>query len=149
MIDFGFDHINQIFAKLFVKKKLVPRKKVENSIFLRGKYLPNISLSCIVRKYLQSFFRTTFNWTPQFHLHPFHSLLELQLILVKILLLLKWVSTRTQISNKSETDFKYFCLKYMNCQKNGSQGVIFFISGFQLGLTHSALRQPRATARSP
>ena len=24
----------------------------------------------------------------------------------------------TQISNKSETDFKYFCLKYMNRQKN-------------------------------
>ena len=49
--------------------------------------------------------------------HPSASLLEFQLILVKILLLLRWVSTRTQISNKSETDFKYFCLKYMNRQK--------------------------------
>ena len=51
------------------------------------------------------------------HSHPSARLLELQLILVKILLLLRWVSTRTQISNKSETDFKYFSLKYMNRQK--------------------------------
>ena len=40
------------------------------------------------------------------------SLLEFQLILVKILLLLRWVSTRTQISTKSETDLKYLYLKY-------------------------------------
>ena len=31
-----------------------------------GKYLPNISLSYIVRKYLQSVLRTTFNWSPNF-----------------------------------------------------------------------------------
>ena len=43
--------------------------------------------------------------------HPSASLLEFQLILVKILLLLRWVSTRTQISFKSESDLKYFCLK--------------------------------------
>ena len=49
--------------------------------------------------------------------HPSASLLELQLILVKILLLVRWVSTRTQISVESETNFKYFCLKYMNHQK--------------------------------
>ena len=74
MIDFGFDHIHQIFKKLFAKNMkggsdkfenlcvgqlARAEKKVENSIFYQrppswGKYLPNISLSFIVRKYLQS-----------------------------------------------------------------------------------------------
>ena len=44
-------------------------------------FLPeaNISLSYIVRKYLQSVLRAKFNWSFEFHLHPAFSLLELQL----------------------------------------------------------------------
>ena len=46
-----------------------------------GKYLPNISLSYIVRKYLQSVLRDIFNWSPPFYSHPSNSLLEFQLVL--------------------------------------------------------------------
>ena len=48
--------------------------------------------------------------------YPSSSLLELPLILVNIVMLLRWVSTCTKISNY-ETDFNYFCLKYINRQK--------------------------------
>ena len=47
-----------------------------------GKYRPNISLSCIVRKYLQSVLRATFNWSSKFHSYPSSNLLELKLILL-------------------------------------------------------------------
>jgi hypothetical protein len=68
-------------------------------------------------KIFEAFYLRVFSTRPLTFSHPSASLLEFQLILVNILLLLRWVSTRTQISNKSETDFEYFCLKYMNRQK--------------------------------
>ena len=38
---------------------------------LWGKYRPNISLSYIVRKYMQSVFRAIFNWSSKFiHILP-------------------------------------------------------------------------------
>ena len=72
MIDFGFDRIRQIFAKLFAKNMKGGSDKFENlcvgqlaraekksgkEVFCQrppslGKYLPNIFLSFIVRKYL-------------------------------------------------------------------------------------------------
>ena len=58
---------------------------------------------------------------------------------MKILLLLRWVLTRTQISNKSETDFKYFCLKYMKGKKMEAEEHFFLISGCLHVLRQSAL----------
>ena len=58
MIDFGFDHIHQIFVKLFAKNMMGvseksenlyvgqlahAEKKIENSIFLRGPFMGQIS----------------------------------------------------------------------------------------------------------
>ena len=82
-----------------------------------GQILAKYFFKLYCQKIFAVSFKSYVQLVPLFYSHPFHSLLELQLILVKILLLLRWVSTRTQISNKSETDFKYFCLKYMNRQK--------------------------------
>ena len=84
-------------------------------------------------KIFAAFHLRIFSTGPLTFSHPSASLLELQLILVKILLLLRWVSTRTQISNKSETDFKYFCLKYMNPQK-WRQRCVFLNFQFPTGL---------------
>ena len=73
MIDFGFDRIRQIFAKLFAKNMKggsekceilcvhqlgCAEKKSRKKHFSQrppswGKYLPNISLSFIAIKYLQ------------------------------------------------------------------------------------------------
>ena len=47
------------------------------------------------------------------------------------------MSTRTQISNKSKTDFKYFYLKYTNCQK----GALFLKFWFPPGLVPAAIVQ--------
>ena len=47
------------------------------------------------------------------------------------------MSTHTQISNKSKTDFKYFYLKYANCQK----GALFINFWFPPGLVPAAIVQ--------
>ena len=39
----------------------------------------------IIKKYLESFFTTRFNWSPKINPHPSDYLLELQLILVDFL----------------------------------------------------------------
>ena len=133
-----FSHqISQIFVDLFSKntkgwsenskiwyveqwdraEKKTRKQQISQGSPSLCKYFPNIFFSTWSSKiFVAVYLRIC--WTGPLTLsHPSANLLEFQLILVKILLLLRWLLTRTQISNKSETDFKYFCLKYMNHQK--------------------------------
>ena len=98
IIDLGFYHIRQIFAKLFAKNMKGGSDKFENLCVGQlahaekksgelhfcqrpsswGKYLPNISLSFITRKYLQLVLREV--WSPPLYSHSADSPHELQLI---------------------------------------------------------------------
>ena len=104
---FGFDHLRQIFEKLFAKnmkggsdqseilcvgqlaraEKKSRKERVSQNPPLGGKYLPNIYLTYIIRKYLKSVLSAIFNWSSKFHSYPSCKLLELKLILLSILLL--------------------------------------------------------------
>ena len=66
-----------------------------------GQILAKYFFKLYCQKIFAVSFKSYVQLVPLFYSHPFHSLLELQLILVKILLLLRWLLTRTQISNKS------------------------------------------------
>ena len=118
-----------------LSNEIVLRKKLENKKILRAAVLCanifQIFFSTGSSKIFAAAYLRVCSTGPLTFSHPSASLLEFQLILVKILLLLWWVSTGTQISIKSETDLKYFCLKHMN---TWSRGVFFLISNFPKGL---------------
>ena len=100
--------------------------KLENNFFMRAPLLcANISQIFFSQldhqKYLLLFIQESVQLVPSL----FHILQQAHWnsnwILWKSLLLMRWVSTRTQMSLKSETDFKYFCLKCTNRKKMESE----------------------------
>ena len=111
----GWSHKKIIFY--FFCKFDLPRKKLENSNFMGAALLcANISqifffFNWVIKNICCCLSKNLFNWS----LHFFHILQQAcwnaNWFFWKSLLQLRWVSTRTQISVKSETDFKYFCLK--------------------------------------
>ena len=107
------------FSTFFCKFNL-PRKKLENSNFMGAALLcANISqiffLNWIIKNISCCLSKNLFNYVVQLVPSFFHILQQAcwnaNWFFWKRLLQLRWVSTRTQISVESETDFKYFCLK--------------------------------------
>ena len=85
------------------------RKTLENKNFIRPAVLSaNISQIFFshldIRKYLLLFFPRVCSTGPLTLSHPSASLSEFQLNLVKIVVLLRWGSTRTKYLKESETD---------------------------------------------